>query len=354
MESHRRIHHEASAEHPSIDVFLPLAAAVAPRAALVVFPGGGYRTVATEKEGGTLARTLLAERARRDVDDLVIFVVTYRVGGTYLRPTSHPIEPAIDDADAAIAFVRAAATDGDERFGPIDVHRIGVCGFSAGGNLALCLVAREGGVTAESRAVATAPRAVSAVDSEEALAMAVTAVAHTVAESALAAAASTLTRLAYEAQRDTVSHVDHIDARRASAPPVAPATAAARAHRSESRTFPPIAALLLFYPTLRSPSCACIAGGVFVPSSLGAWSGGSYGEHWPLTASNGQHAYCWASGAALRRLLPALPRPLCVVTARGDMLLPTGKHGGKLIAAVAAHRGVAALVDDGDVECKNV
>ena len=324
----RREHLEATERCPILDVFYPLGASAAPRAALLVFPGGGYRRVATEKEGATLARTLLAHRHH----DLVIFICTYRVGGTYLRPTSHPIEPAIADAHAALAFVRSVAggAAAGQRFGPIDASRIGVCGFSAGGNLALCLVHRE-----RAEAGSTGGRApiVGTSEAVEAPTLA-TAVARTVAESALAAAASSLAQLAESTDNAAVQATQ---ASGGAAPPRRRGGA------------PPIAALLLFYPTLRSPSCACIAGGVFVPSSLGAWSGGSYGESWPLDASNGQHQYCWASATALRRLQSALPAPLCVVTARGDMLLPTGKHGGRLVAAVAAHRRVCALIDNGDV-----
>ena len=187
--SWRRDHIEATERCPVLDVFYPLSASAAPRAALLVFPGGGYRTVATEKEGATLARTLLAERR----NDLVVFICTYRVGGTYLRPTSHPIEPAIADAEAALDFVRSVASGAaaGQRFGPIDASRIGVCGFSAGGNLALCLVHRERAAAAAESAGGVAPSANTsgAVDVVESATLA-SAVARAVTESALAAAAS--------------------------------------------------------------------------------------------------------------------------------------------------------------------
>jgi hypothetical protein len=138
---------------------------------------------------------------------------------------------------------------------------------------------------------------------------------------------------------------------------------------------PPVAALLLVYPTIRNPSCWCIAGGLWVlPGSIGA--------NWPANAEHvsiachvytnanvstsvrvseavltvgtvrGQ-AYCLQSDAALRELLPSLPRKICSITTRGDMLLPTHKHAGLLVDAVREygtfHGGVDLMTIEGPV-----
>lgn len=86
--------------------------------AIVIFPGGGYEHLATEKEGNAVARWLAAY----GVDG---FVVKYRLGPRY----HHPV--MLEDGARAVRFVRANAA----RWG-IDTARIGVIGFSAGGHLA--------------------------------------------------------------------------------------------------------------------------------------------------------------------------------------------------------------------------
>ncbi len=88
-------------------------------AAIVIFPGGGYRQRA-EHEGAGFAEFFAAE-------GIASFVVDYRVRneGDHLYPCQ------IEDAYAAIATVRRRARE----FG-CDPGKIGVIGSSAGGHLA--------------------------------------------------------------------------------------------------------------------------------------------------------------------------------------------------------------------------
>ena len=97
----------------------PFPAARPNGAAIVIFPGGGYISLATDKEGTAPAQFL----ANQGVS---AFVVRYRLGSAGYR---HPIE--MWDGQRAIRWVRAHAA----KYG-IDTARVGVLGFSAGGHLA--------------------------------------------------------------------------------------------------------------------------------------------------------------------------------------------------------------------------
>jgi acetyl esterase/lipase len=88
------------------------------RSAVIVLPGGGYTRLMTEKEGGVEARWLAAR-------GVAAFVLQYRLSPEYRYPV-----PMMDGA-RAVRYVRSHAAD----FG-IEPERIGVWGFSAGGNLA--------------------------------------------------------------------------------------------------------------------------------------------------------------------------------------------------------------------------
>jgi acetyl esterase/lipase len=87
------------------------------KSAVIVLPGGGYRSLVWEKEGAVEAKWL----ASRGV---AAFVLQYR-----LSPYRFPV-PMLDGA-RAVRYVRSHAAE----FG-IDPKRIGVWGFSAGGHLA--------------------------------------------------------------------------------------------------------------------------------------------------------------------------------------------------------------------------
>lgn len=102
---------------PEITCYLPQPG-LATGAAIIIFPGGGYRTLA-QHEGPGYA-TFLAQHG------YACFVVTYRLGGDGFR---HPA--MLEDGLAAIETVRTHAAE----FG-VDPQRIGVMGSSAGGHLA--------------------------------------------------------------------------------------------------------------------------------------------------------------------------------------------------------------------------
>jgi acetyl esterase/lipase len=88
------------------------------RAALVIFPGGGYAGLA-DYEGAGYARRFSRE-------GIACFVVSYRLGSQGHR---HPA--MLENALAAIATVRSRCVE----FG-VAADRIGVMGSSAGGHLA--------------------------------------------------------------------------------------------------------------------------------------------------------------------------------------------------------------------------
>jgi len=104
-------------DQPSITVYLP-PKAKATGAMAVVFPGGGYSHLATEKEGNMTARWL---------NDLGVAagVVQYRLGMRYHHPSM------LQDAQRAVRTARLHAAEWG-----VDTARIGVVGFSAGGHIA--------------------------------------------------------------------------------------------------------------------------------------------------------------------------------------------------------------------------
>ena len=120
-------------------------------AAVVVAPGGGFRTLSMENEGSNVATALAAK-------GVAAFVLKYRLvqtpadmpgfeqsmsrmfSGTAARPPapSSPqtmaagIAPQLEDARAAFALIRRRAADWH-----VDPNRIGMVGFSAGAMLTL-------------------------------------------------------------------------------------------------------------------------------------------------------------------------------------------------------------------------
>ena len=117
-------------------------------AAVIVAPGGGFRTLSMENEGGDVARALAAR-------GIAAFVLKYRLNptpadmGEFARamremfsggrpPRTTPeqqiaaLAPQLADARAAFALIRAHARDWR-----IDPARIGMVGFSAGAMLTL-------------------------------------------------------------------------------------------------------------------------------------------------------------------------------------------------------------------------
>ena len=107
--------------NPSITAYLPDPAR-ATGTAVVVVPGGGHSLLVTTTEGDAVAKWL-NERG------VAAFVLRYRLFREEGSPYS--IEDARADTERAMRLVRAHAS----KFG-IDPHRLGVIGFSAGGELA--------------------------------------------------------------------------------------------------------------------------------------------------------------------------------------------------------------------------
>lgn len=106
-----------AADEPAITPYLP-SPVTATGTAAMVFPGGGYEHLATDKEGTQIAHWLNAL-------GIAAFVVRYRLGPRYHAPIMQ------EDALRAVRMVRARAS-----LWKLDPNRIGVVGFSAGGHMA--------------------------------------------------------------------------------------------------------------------------------------------------------------------------------------------------------------------------
>lgn len=85
---------------------------------VVVCPGGGYGALAMDHEGKQIAQWLNSQ-------GISAFVLKYRLGPRYRHPVM------LQDVQRAIRTVRSRTSDWK-----VDVGRIGVWGFSAGGHLA--------------------------------------------------------------------------------------------------------------------------------------------------------------------------------------------------------------------------
>lgn len=93
-------------------------------AAVVVFPGGGYRILAIDLEGTEVCDWLTSS-------GVTCVLLKYRVPDTGPYPKS---AAALQDAQRALGIVRSHAAEWH-----IDAKRIGVLGFSAGAHLAAAL-----------------------------------------------------------------------------------------------------------------------------------------------------------------------------------------------------------------------
>lgn len=114
-------------------------------AAVIVAPGGGFRTLSMENEGSEVARAL-AERG------VSAFVLKYRLNQTprelteFQQPASSAPPPARPSPDAAAAFLAPQVADARAAFAlvrarskewGVDADRIGMVGFSAGAMLTM-------------------------------------------------------------------------------------------------------------------------------------------------------------------------------------------------------------------------
>lgn len=106
---------------PTLQVFLP-DKEKSSGTAIIICPGGGYSVLVYQGEGITTAKKLAAH-------GIAAFVLKYRLpdDAIMLNKSIGPLQ----DAQQAVKIVRENAT----RYG-IDVHKVGIMGFSAGGHLA--------------------------------------------------------------------------------------------------------------------------------------------------------------------------------------------------------------------------
>jgi acetyl esterase/lipase len=112
--------------NPTITVYSPKGKNTG--AAVVVFPGGGYKVLAIDLEGTEICEWLASI-------GITGILLKYRVpnSGPYYEKhrQKDPVTPmALQDAQRALGLVRFHATEWH-----IDPHKIGVIGFSAGGHL---------------------------------------------------------------------------------------------------------------------------------------------------------------------------------------------------------------------------
>ena len=115
--------------HPSITVYLP-AKEAATGAAVVIAPGGGHRELWSDHEGHNVAKWLASH-------GVAGFVLKNRLARE--QGSSYTIEGhALADTQRAVRLVRSRAAEWG-----VKPERVGVMGFSAGGELAALAAVRE-------------------------------------------------------------------------------------------------------------------------------------------------------------------------------------------------------------------
>nr|WP_067059723.1 alpha/beta hydrolase [Mucilaginibacter sp. L294] len=107
--------------NPSLTVYLP-PADKANGAAVVICPGGGHRLLVYNSEGVAPAKFYNSL-------GITVFILKYRLGRDTLSPYKVDIHPK-QDAYRAMRLVRSRAAEFN-----IDTNRIGMMGFSAGGEV---------------------------------------------------------------------------------------------------------------------------------------------------------------------------------------------------------------------------
>lgn len=100
------------------------------KTAILVIPGGGYGSLAMETEGTPIAEAFAAK-------GITAFVLKYRLPGE-VKAAERSTAP-LQDAQEAMKYIRENA----EKYN-IDINKVGVIGFSAGGHLAATLETKHG------------------------------------------------------------------------------------------------------------------------------------------------------------------------------------------------------------------
>jgi acetyl esterase/lipase len=119
-ENARRV---SSVNFPSIAPYL-VRGAKAPTAAVIVMPGGGHQWLTMDDEGYDVAKYLSGH-------GVTAFVLKYRLA--HEKGSTYTVEGnELDDVQRAIRLVRSRAAEWN-----VDPERVGVMGFSAGGELAV-------------------------------------------------------------------------------------------------------------------------------------------------------------------------------------------------------------------------
>ena len=115
--------------HPSLTVYLP-PKEIATGAAVIICPGGAHRFLAIDHEGYDIAQGL-------NRIGVAGFVLKYRLAHTAGFP--YTVETSVGDALRAIRVVRSRAAEWN-----LDPGRVGIMGFSAGGEVAALASVRGG------------------------------------------------------------------------------------------------------------------------------------------------------------------------------------------------------------------
>jgi acetyl esterase/lipase len=113
---------------PSLDVFLP---AESNGTGILILPGGGFSKVVPDKEGSEAAPWLNGM-------GIAVFVLRYRTNEA--TPPDEPLwQRPLQDAQRSLRLIRSRAAEWR-----VQPDRIGVLGFSAGGQVAAILHSAEG------------------------------------------------------------------------------------------------------------------------------------------------------------------------------------------------------------------
>ncbi|KAF2515757.1 alpha/beta hydrolase [Flavobacterium foetidum] len=108
---------------PTLSIFVPQTKAN--QTAVIICPGGGYSHLSIDKEGTKVAQWLNSL-------GITAFVLKYRLPNDLIMKNKN-IGP-LQDAQEALRYVRHNASKWN-----LDIHKIGIMGFSAGGHLAASL-----------------------------------------------------------------------------------------------------------------------------------------------------------------------------------------------------------------------